>query len=130
MFLDSIKEINRLRKEINKLLSKWTSNIYLKVTTETFSKLRFSGFKKFVNRSVFGELQLTKMSLNIKTSNWNVQIRDLRAKLCVVFLLFYGTSSKMENPTHSFRETNLASCFRTLIAKTQTVMRVFFVSLI
>ena len=28
------------------------SNIYLKVTIETFSKLRFSGFKKFVTRSV------------------------------------------------------------------------------
>ena len=32
MFLDSIKEMNRLTKEINKLLSKKKSNIYLKVT--------------------------------------------------------------------------------------------------
>ena len=39
-----LKIINRLRKEINRLLSKGTSNIYLKATTETFSKLRFSGF--------------------------------------------------------------------------------------
>ena len=46
-------EINRSRKEINKLLlSKGMSNTYLKVTIETFSKLRFSGFKKFVTRSV------------------------------------------------------------------------------
>ena len=30
----SIKEINRLRKEINRLLSKGMSNIYLKVTIE------------------------------------------------------------------------------------------------
>ena len=29
------------------------SNIYLRVTIETFSKLRFYGFKKFVTRSVF-----------------------------------------------------------------------------
>ena len=29
-------------KEINRLLSKGMSNIYLKVTTETFSKLQFS----------------------------------------------------------------------------------------
>ena len=36
---NSIKEINRLRKEINRLLSKEMSNIYLKVTIETFSKL-------------------------------------------------------------------------------------------
>ena len=49
-----IKEINRLGKEINSLLSKGMSNIYLKVTIETFSKLRFSGFKKFVTRSDLG----------------------------------------------------------------------------
>ena len=63
----SIKEINRLRKEINRLLSKGMSNIYLKVTIDTLSKLRFSGFKKFVTRSVFRELQLTQISLNFKT---------------------------------------------------------------
>ena len=34
MFFDSIKEINRLGKEINRLLSKRMSNIYLKVTIE------------------------------------------------------------------------------------------------
>ena len=32
MFFGSIKEINRLRKEINTLLSKEISNVYLKVT--------------------------------------------------------------------------------------------------
>ena len=32
-----MKEISRLRKEINRLLSKWMSNIYVKVTIETFS---------------------------------------------------------------------------------------------
>ena len=41
---------NRLRKEINRLLSKGISNIYLKVTIETFSKLRFSGFKIFATK--------------------------------------------------------------------------------
>ena len=50
------KEINRLlsnkmSKEINRLLSNKMSNIYLKVTIERFSKLRFSGFKKFVTES-------------------------------------------------------------------------------
>ena len=34
MFFNSIKEINRLRKEINRLLIKGMSNIYLKVTIE------------------------------------------------------------------------------------------------
>ena len=32
MFFNSNKEVNRLRKEINRLLSKGMSNIYLKVT--------------------------------------------------------------------------------------------------
>ena len=34
MLFDSLKEINRLRKEINRLLSKGMSNIYLKLTIE------------------------------------------------------------------------------------------------
>ena len=42
-----MKEMNRLRKEINRLLNKRMSNIYLKVIIETSSKLRFSGFKNF-----------------------------------------------------------------------------------
>ena len=33
-FFNSIKEINRLRKETNRLLNKGMSNIYLKVTIE------------------------------------------------------------------------------------------------
>ena len=54
MFFNSVKEINRLRKELSRLLSKEMSNIYLKVTIDTFSELQFSGFKKFVTRSVLG----------------------------------------------------------------------------
>ena len=58
MFFNSIKQINRLRKEIKtSLLSEGMSNIYLKFTIETFSKLLFSGFKEFVTKSVFGELR-------------------------------------------------------------------------
>ena len=34
MFFNSVKEINKLRKEINKLLNKGMSNIYLNVTIE------------------------------------------------------------------------------------------------
>ena len=34
MFFNSIKEINRLRKEIKRLLKEGMSNIYLKVTIE------------------------------------------------------------------------------------------------
>ena len=66
------------------------ANIYLKVTTETFSKLRFSGFKKFVTRSVFGELQFTKISLNFKTSCRKLKIRGLGAKLCVRLFYYFN----------------------------------------
>ena len=70
------------------LLSKGMANIYLKVTTETFSKLRFSGFKKFVTRSVFSELQFTKISLNFKTSCCNLKIRGLGAKRLFYYFNF------------------------------------------
>ena len=79
-FLIQSKKINRL--------SKGMSNIYLTVTIETFSKLRFSGFKIFFTKSVFGELQLTQISLNFKTSCCNLKIRDLGAKTCMAFPLF------------------------------------------
>ena len=86
MFFNSIKEIIRLRKEISRLLSKEMWNIYLKVTIATFSKLRFSGFRKFVTRPIFGELQLTQKSLNFETSC--CKIRGLGTKLRATFLLF------------------------------------------
>ena len=55
------------------------SNIYLKVTIETLSKLRFSGF---------GEFQLTQILFNFKTSCWNLKIKRPGAKLYVAFLIF------------------------------------------
>ena len=73
MFFNLNKEINRSRIEINRLLGKRMSNIYLKVTTETFSKLWFSGFKKFATMSVLGGLQLTQILLNFKTSCCNLK---------------------------------------------------------
>ena len=76
-----MKEINRLRKETNRLLSKGMSNIYLKVTIETFSKLRCLGLKKLLPGQ-FWEFQLTQISLSFKTSCCNLKIRRLRAKLC------------------------------------------------
>ena len=52
MFFNSVKEINRLRKEINRLLSKRMSNIYLKVTIDEkigrSQNLDFLGLKKIV----------------------------------------------------------------------------------
>ena len=108
------------------------SNIYLKVTIATLSKLRFSGFKNLITRSVFGKLQLTQKSLNFKTSCYNLKIISLGLKLCVAFLFSFErnydviksqnpcillnkkinfnedkTKSKMKNSTYDFREMNL-----------------------
>ena len=51
-------------------------------------KTSLSSFKKFVTRSVFGELQVAQISLNFETSYCNLKIRGLGAKLCVAFLSF------------------------------------------
>ena len=46
--------------------------------------------KKFVSRSVFVELQLTKTTLNFQTSSYNLKIRGLVAKLfCGFSIIFY-----------------------------------------
>ena len=127
-----MKEINALRKEINRLLSKGISNINWKVNIEMFCKLGFSGFKKFVTRSIFGELKLMEMSLNFKTYCCNLKIRCLEAKLWMAFVFNFKrnydvlksnspcillnkninfdknqTELKMENHTHNFREMDL-----------------------
>ena len=66
------------------------SNIYLKVTKKNCrsENIDFPSLKKIVTRSVFGELQLTRISLNFKTSCCNLKIRGLEADLSVIFLLF------------------------------------------
>ena len=93
------------------------------------SKLRFSKFKKFVSRSLFGEPQLTQTTLNFRTSCWNLKIGGLR--FVWLFHYFYiernsgvlkskspcfllnkninEIQSKMVNPILSFREMTL--CF-------------------
>ena len=50
------------------------SNIFLKATIETFSKLRFSGFKKFVTKSV-------SMSSNSRRYNWILKLLVVAYKL-------------------------------------------------
>ena len=52
--------MNRLRKEVNRLLSKGMSSIYLKITVEMFSKLQFSESLKFVTSSVLGSSNLPR----------------------------------------------------------------------
>ena len=74
------------------------SNIYLISSywgKLTFPKLRFSKFKKFISKSVFGEPQLTQVSLNFKTSCCNLQIIGLRKNnvrlfsICFVSKIFH-----------------------------------------
>ena len=109
------------------------SNIYLKVTIETFSKLRFSGFKKFVSRSVLGSSNSRRYHLILKlfvaTSksdvweqscvwlfyyfNFEISYDVLKSKnQCILLNKKVNfnkneTELKMENPTHGFGETNL-----------------------
>ena len=117
MFFSSIKEINRL-------MNKGMSNIYLKITIEKNWLSR-----NFVSRSVFGEHQLMQISQNFKTSCCNLKIRDLGTKQCVEKFYYFNfernydvfklkrpyilltkninfnkneIESKMENSTHSF----------------------------
>ena len=92
MFFTTVKEINRLRKEMNRLLSKGMSNVYLKVTIErNWRSQNFDfiyNFNKFIMRSVFEEFQLTQISLNFESSCCNLKIRGLGVELCVAFVLF------------------------------------------
>ena len=104
------------------------SNIYLKTTIE--KNFRFSSLKKFVSRSVFEGLQLKKISLNFKTFCCNLNIRGLKQSRMWFFYYFIfernwkskspcflliknininkkETESKIENPTHTFREIKL-----------------------
>ena len=51
---NSIKEINRLRKEVNKLLSKGMSNIYLKVNLRRSQNFDFLGLKNLSSGQFWG----------------------------------------------------------------------------
>ena len=133
MFFNSIKEMSRLRKEINRLLGKWMSNIYLKVTIETFSKLPFSGSNNLSPGQFLGSSNSRKYHwiLKLLFATWKSEVWEqncvwlfyhfnlesnydaLKSKSPCILLnknINFNknkTESKMENPTRSFRETNL-----------------------
>ena len=92
MLFNSVKEINRLRKEIHRLLSKEMPNIYYEVTIEvnncSSQNFYFLGLSNCHHVS-FGELQLTKTSLNFKTSCCNLRIRYLVAKLMMMMMMIW-----------------------------------------
>ena len=89
MFLRSIKEVNRL-------ISKGMPNIYFNSSyweKLTSSKLRFSKFKRFVFRSIFGELKLMQILLNFKTgkkTRWpEKKLGEAFIYLCFFFAIFH-----------------------------------------
>ena len=126
--------MHRLRKGVSKLFSKGMSDIYLKVTTEIFSKLLFCEFKNLPTGLFWGapthadiiEFYNFLLQLKIQTSgsktvccllfcyfNFERCYDVLKPKSpCILFNKNINfnknkTESKMENPTGIFRETNL-----------------------
>ena len=74
------------------LITKRMSNLYLSYFCEkvTYQKLRFSKFKKFVSRSVFGELQHEQISLNFQTSCCNFKNQRSGSKtVCGFTIILY-----------------------------------------
>ena len=60
LFINDLKELIKDQRNVRYLIQ----NYYCEKLP--FSKLRFSQSKKFVSMAAFGELQLTKISLNFK----------------------------------------------------------------
>ena len=78
MFFNSIKEINRLRKEIFRLLDKGMSNIYLKVTIEKSGILKtsLSKVKKICLQVSFWG---APTNADIEFSNFLLQLKNQKA---------------------------------------------------
>ena len=138
MFFNSVKEINRFKKEINRLSIKGMSNVYFKVTTEKnwrSQNFNFLSLKNLSPSQFLGKPRLTQISFNFKNSCWNSKIREIWEQNCVWLFYYFNlernyevlksksscillnkninfnkneTKSKMDNPTTSFRETNFA----------------------
>ena len=122
MFFNFIKEINRLRKQVNRLLSKGMSNICLKVLlrrSQNFSVLGSSNSRRY--HSVLKLLVATyksdvweqncawlfyyfnfERSHDVSKSNGPCILRNKD-----INFNDNETESKMENTMHIFRETNL-----------------------
>ena len=142
MFFNSIKEINRLRKKINRLWNvKYLLRSYFWGEKLTFSKL-FLGFWgsptdesiiKFWNfllqliKQKYGNKTMSDFSIIsfFKGINYNFLKSERTCILLNKNINFNKseTDSKMENPTHTFRETKLAlQVISQLRIKSNTVM--------
>ena len=132
MFFNSIEKINRLRKEINRLLSKATSNIYLKVTIKNKWSAQNFDFKSLKTSSSVQHLGSSNSRRYHWFWNFLLQLKNqipASKTVCGFFFYYYfernfavlksktpcflynknkkfnksETETKMENPIHSFR---------------------------
>ena len=88
MFFSSVKEINRSLKDMNRLLSRGMSNIYLKVTIEKIWHTQNFNFLSVKSSSpVSGDLQLTQISL--KYQIFLFQLKNQRSGSKRVWVLYY-----------------------------------------
>ena len=108
MFFNSVKEINRLRKEINRLLRKGMWNIYLKATIE--KNWRFQNF------DILGSSNSRRYHWILKiycVFNFERNCDVLKSKSECILLnknINFNKNemeSKMEKSTHILRGTNL-----------------------
>ena len=122
MFFSSIKEINRL-------ISKGMSNVYSKVTIEKnwlYQNFNFLSLRVYLQVSFWGAAAHAGIT---EFSSFLLQLKNQRSGSKTVWLFHYfdfernydpylllneninfnknKRESKKENPTHSFRETNL-----------------------
>ena len=124
-------------KEINKLISKWMSNIHLKVTIAKnwlSQNFDFLSLKSLTLGHFLGSSDSCRYHwiLKLLVATWNSEVWEqnwillfsyinfkrnydvLKSKIPCILLdknINFNkkdTESKMENPTHSFRETNIA----------------------
>ena len=82
------------------------SNIYLKVTIETFSKLRFSGFKRFVTRSVLGSFNSHRYLGILKLLVATYKL-DPWEQSCVWLFYYFNFERSYDVLKSSSTETNL-----------------------
>ena len=90
MFYNSIKHVNRFRKQINRFLIKKLSKFFSKVTIEKNWRSQNFDFLNLKNLSTVQFLGSSNSCwlLNFKNSCCNLKIRGLGAKRCVAFQLF------------------------------------------
>ena len=91
-FFNSIREVSRLRNKINSLLSKRMSNIHLNIAIEKFSKLRFSGSEHVFTRtsgapSLADTIEFQNFLLQFKNQAFLCLAQKEFLKICLISML-------------------------------------------